>query len=115
MLPLKRALKVIFLLATCGAIHAQVAGRISGYVRDPSGAIIVHATVKAVTVEQQLLRTTETDNTGFYELIAMPPATYAITVEGAGFQSQVQTGVTLQTADTLRLDVTVQVGSESRN
>ena len=101
----------IFLLSTCCAIHAQVAGRISGYVRDPSGASIAHATVKAVSVEQQLSRTTETDNTGYYELIAMPPATYAITVESAGFQGQVQTGVTLQTADTLRLDVALQVGS----
>jgi hypothetical protein len=102
---------VILLLGTCCAIHAQVAGRISGYVRDPTGAIIVHAAVKAVSVEQQLSRTTETDTTGYYELIAMPPATYAVTVECAGFQSQVQTGVTLQTGDTLRLDVALQVGS----
>src|SRR5580692_7839943 len=105
------AARVILVLSTCCAIHAQVAGRISGYVRDPTGAIIVHAAVKAVSVEQQLSRTTETDTTGYYELIAMPPATYAVTVECAGFQSQVQTGVTLQTGDTLRLDVALQVGS----
>src|SRR6266478_1982186 len=103
--------RMILLLSTCCAIHGQVAGRISGYVRDPSGAIIAHATVKAVSVEQQLSRTTETDNTGYYDLLAMPPATYAITVECAGFQSQVQTGVTLQTGDTLRLDVALKVGS----
>jgi hypothetical protein len=103
--------RMILLLSTCSAIYAQVAGRISGYVKDPSGAIIAHATVKAVTVEQQLSRTTETDNTGFYDLLAMPPGTYAITVECAGFQSQVQTGVTLQVGDALRLDVALQVGS----
>src|SRR5258708_28907798 len=84
--------RMIRLLSICSAIHAEVAGRISGYVKDPSGAIIAHATVKAVTVEQQLSRTTETDNTGYYDLLAMPPGTYAITVECAGFQSQVQTG-----------------------
>src|ERR1700694_1750802 len=95
--------RMILLLTTCCTIQAQVAGRISGYVRDPSGAIIAHATVKAVTVEQQLSRTTETDNTGFYDLLAMPPGTYAITVECPGFQSQVQTGVTLQVGDALRL------------
>src|SRR6202045_2543603 len=106
--PENRLAWAIFLLSTCCTIHAQVAGRISGYVRDPSGAIIAHATVKAVTVEQQLSRTTETDNTGFYDLLAMPPGTYAITVECAGFQSQVQTGVTLQVGDALRLDVALQ-------
>jgi hypothetical protein len=53
---------VILLLSTFGAIHAQVGGRISGYVRDR-------------------FRTTETDTAGYHELLAMPPATYDVTVD----------------------------------
>ena len=41
-------------LAIPGAIEAQVAGAINGYVRDESGAVIPGADVKATMVGQQL-------------------------------------------------------------
>jgi len=102
---------VILLLTGCCVIRGQVTGTISGYVKDATGAVIVNAVVKAVSVEQQFRRATKTDSTGHYELLSMPPATYEVTFEGLGFQSQVQTGVSLRLGDDLRLDVALQVGS----
>ena len=46
------------------ALHAQVTSRISGYVKDSSGAVVPSATVTAVSVEQKLTRTTNADSTG---------------------------------------------------
>src|SRR6185369_14150579 len=89
----------------------QVNGRITGYIKDTSGAVVPRAMVKAVSVEQQLTRTTLSDSTGFYELLSMPPGTYDISVEAAGFQTQLQKGVNLRTSDNLRLDASLQVGS----
>ncbi len=99
------------LFRVCTTLHAQVAGRINGYVKDPSDASIAHATVKAVSVEQQLTRTTETDQTGYYDLLAMPPGVYRITFGCPGFESQAQTGVTLTTGQSLRLDVVLKLGT----
>ena len=90
---------------------AQVNGKITGYIKDTSGAVIPRTTVKAVSVEQQLTRSTLSDSTGFYELLSMPPGTYDITIECAGFQTQLQKGVSLRTAADLRLDAALQVGS----
>ena len=100
----------VILLLLCCALHAQVAGRIGGFVKDPSGASVAGAAVTAVSEEQQLTRTARSDDTGFFNLLAMPPGTYNITVEGSGFEKQVQTGVQLALGETLRLDVAMRLG-----
>ncbi|MEX2261888.1 MAG: TonB-dependent receptor [Bryobacteraceae bacterium] len=90
---------------------AQVGGRIGGYVRDATGAVIPNAAVRAVSTEQQLARSVDSDDTGFYNLLAMPPGIYEISVERDGFEKQVQTGVRLALGESLRLDVELKVGS----
>jgi len=93
------------------AAFAQTAGRISGYIRDSSGAVIAGAVVTAISAEQQLRRTTMSEASGFYDLVAVPPGKYELTAEKPGFEKQVQTGVSLRLGDDLRLDVALQVGS----
>lgn len=100
----------VFLVFSC-AMHAQVAGRISGFVRDATGAVVAGATVTATSAEQQLKRATTSNGTGFYDLQAIPPATYEILVENAGFEKQLQRGVTLTTGQSLRLDVELKLGA----
>src|SRR5260221_6468141 len=86
-------------------LHGQVTSRISGYVKDSSGAVIPRAEVTAVSVEQKLTRIVNSDNTGYYELVAIPAGSYDIDVAAPGFQHQTQTNVGLQVNQTLRLDV----------
>src|SRR5579884_384643 len=97
-------------LVSC-KLHAQVAGSISGYVRDSSGAVLPRASVKAVSNEQQLTRNTVSDQTGFYNLLAMPPGAYDITVESSGFETQTQRGVRLTMSQNLRLDFVLRLGA----
>lgn len=59
---------VLICLSSSATLHAQVAGGISGYVKDPSGAAVVGSSVRAVSREQQLSRTVETNQTGFYQI-----------------------------------------------
>jgi Carboxypeptidase regulatory-like domain len=107
----RAGLFALALLALPCALDAQVAGTISGYVRDPSGAALPAAVITAVSAEQQLTRSATSDQTGFYNLLAMPPGAYQIAVEAPGFERQVQTGVRLTTAESLRLDIALKVGT----
>ena len=100
---------VAFFLIAC-ALHAQVTSTISGYVRDSSGAVIANATVTAVSTQQGLTRTAHSDSNGYYELVAIPAATYNIAFEAPGFQRQLQTNVELQVNQNLRLDGLLTVG-----
>jgi Carboxypeptidase regulatory-like domain len=87
---------VLLMAAVAVAAITQVAsGNISGYVRDPSGAVVPNATVTAKMVEQDVVRTTKTDAQGFYSLLALPPGQYELTFEVTGFQRQNQTGLQL--------------------
>ena len=61
---------VLMSLAALGMpldVQAQVAGTISGYVRDESGAVVPGADVKATMIGQQLTRSAVTDETGFLQ------------------------------------------------
>ncbi|MDQ1471901.1 MAG: hypothetical protein QOJ99_3381, partial [Bryobacterales bacterium] len=100
----------LLMFAAC-ALNAQVAGRISGYARDISGAAIPGTTITARSSEQQLKRTTTSDDTGSYELPALPPGVYVMEAEKGGFQRQVQTGVSLTTGQSLRLDLELKIGA----
>ena len=99
-------------VAAVSPIRAQTAtANINGYVRDTTGAIVPNAAVTARMTEQQFVRTAETNSEGFYQLLALPPGTYDVTVEAKGFQRQTQTGLQLTVNQNLRVDATLQVGT----
>lgn len=95
----------------CSSLYAQVAGSISGFVRDPTGAAVAGVNILAVLTGQQLTRSTLSDNTGFYNLLAMQPGEYEVAITAPGFEKQVQGGVRLTSGENLRLDATLKVGS----
>jgi len=103
------AFPVALFLIAC-ALHAQVTGTISGYVKDSSGAVITNAIVTAVSTQQGLTRTALSDTNGYYELVAIPAATYNISFAAPGFQRLLQTNVELRVDQNLRLDSLLTVG-----
>jgi hypothetical protein len=91
------------------AVEAQVAGTISGYVRDESGGVVPGVDVKATMIGQQVTRSTVTDETGFFNLLAMPRGYYEITARLAGFSTQ-RTAAELTAGENLRVDFTLNLG-----
>ena len=84
-------------------VEAQVGGTIGGYVRDESGAVIPGADVRATLIGQQLTRSAVSDETGFFNLLAMPRGNYEITAQLAGFATQ-RTTAELTAGGNLRVD-----------
>src|SRR5689334_19749476 len=87
---LKRNLLIASLVATLWAtagVWAQVGTTsVRGAVTDKSGAVIATAKVTLASAGQALTRETTTGSTGEYEFLALPPGTYALTVEMQGFR-----------------------------
>jgi hypothetical protein len=90
-------------LTISSEVDAQVAGTISGYVRDESGAVVPGAEVRATLIGQQLTRSAVSDETGFFNLLAMPRGDYDITAQLPGFVKQ-QTTAELTAGENLRVD-----------
>ncbi|MBA2604133.1 MAG: carboxypeptidase regulatory-like domain-containing protein [Acidobacteria bacterium] len=89
---------------------AQVTGTISGYVRDQGGGVMPGATVTVQSAGQQLVRTAQTNASGFFDLQALPRGRYLVTVEMSGFESQIRKDVEVSAGGNIRLDFELGVG-----
>jgi outer membrane receptor protein involved in Fe transport len=99
------------LCATALAASAQTSGEISGQVRDQTGATIEGAGVTVVNVATNAVRTSLTNEAGIYSFPSLPPGSYNVRVEKAGFKMATRNQIELQVQQAARLDIELQVGA----
>src|SRR5881397_2238347 len=78
----------IGLAATATSSLAQTTASIKGTVTDASGAAVAGAKITVKNASLGIERTTETNDSGDYEVPALPPGTYSVDVSKEGFQKQ---------------------------
>jgi hypothetical protein len=88
-------------------------GEIDGIVRDPTGSVVLDATVTAVEAGTQLKFTTKTNASGEYLLAQLPVGQYSLTVNMEGFKQVVQSNIELHAGDRLRQAFTLELGEQS--
>jgi hypothetical protein len=86
-------------------------GQISGVVKDQQGGVIPGATVTATNQGTQLSNTVVTNETGYYVFPNLNPGLYDVAAELQGFKKHVRTGVQLDAAGKLALDLTLEAGT----
>src|ERR1051326_3388861 len=92
------------------ASFGAVTGRISGTVKDPTGAVIPSAEVTALETQTGIRNTTKTDAAGFYSFPSLPVGHYDLDVKSSGFKDYKQTGLVLDVNTALLVDVPMQIG-----
>jgi hypothetical protein len=92
----------------------EVTATISGTVTDPTGASVVGATVNARDVDRGVVRTTNTNQAGFYNFPNLPVGNYEVSAEAKGFSRIVQAPFSLQLDQVARIDLKLQVGQVSQ-
>src|SRR5688500_8920737 len=102
-------LVVAFLTALVPAASAQTAATVSGTVLDPSGLVVPGVTVTARSGATGLVRTNVTGPEGRFVIAQLPPGVYEVRAEIQGFKPHVRPEVTLTVAQTLSLNITLQV------
>lgn len=88
----------MFLCLCVAAVHAQVAGRLTGTVTDASGGVIPGATVKLSLAEGGTVASQTTSAEGAFAFATLSPGLYDLNVESAGFTAARVTGVKIDTA-----------------
>jgi Carboxypeptidase regulatory-like domain len=91
------------------------AASITGEVKDPSGSVLVSASVTARNTATNVSRSTVTDASGIYTLSPLQPGPYEIDVEAPGFNRDIRQGIVLQVAQTARVDFTLQLGKTTES
>ncbi|MBB5057184.1 hypothetical protein HDF16_001869 [Granulicella aggregans] len=88
-------------------------GTIVGVVVDPSGGVIVGATVTAVSAETGTTRTELTGSNGVYRIESVLPGTYKVTVAAPNFSSTDLQGLTVAASVVTPANITLKPGSAS--
>src|SRR5882757_10940334 len=101
---------VVALLCLSSALGQTVTGAITGVVTDPSGAVVVGASVTAENTATAVKTPTQTNGSGVYTIRFLPIGTYAVTIEAKGFTTQKIPPFALEIDRTARIDASMQAG-----
>src|SRR5215831_11387139 len=103
---------VAFLFVACSIAFAQGdRGTVTGTIADPSGAVLPGVSVVATNTQTGAKYETVSTETGNYTLVQLPAGVYDLAIELPGFKKYVRQGITVQVAQTLRVDVGLEVGA----
>jgi outer membrane receptor protein involved in Fe transport len=104
----------LFAFGALGIAYGQSQeGRILGTVTDQSGGLVRGAQVTITNTDTGVARTLETNDAGDYVAPSLPPGPYKLVVEATGFKKIDRSGIRLEVAKDIRIDLTMQPGSVS--
>src|SRR5690349_11495603 len=112
---MRRGSAFVFLLLTSfSCIRAQSTNAsLTGQITDQANALIVDAKVIATSAGTNLVYQTTSNSLGQYYLPNLPPDSYRIEIEKAGFKKLVKANVSLHIQDALRVDFELTLGDVS--
>jgi hypothetical protein len=90
-------------------------GSISGFVKDPSGAVVPNATVTVTNEGTREQRTASTNEGGYYVVTNLPPSVYTVSVEAPGFKKFTVEHNKLNPNSTLSVDANLTVGNATES
>ncbi len=95
------------------SLNAQDArGNITGRVADSSGAVVAGAEVRATNTATGVSAIAKTNEAGNYILAYLIPGRYDIEAEISGFKRFVRKGIEVRIADTVRVDIALEIGDQ---
>ncbi|HXI74801.1 MAG TPA: TonB-dependent receptor, partial [Pyrinomonadaceae bacterium] len=107
------SLAALFVLLAATATLAQTTASIKGTVTDASGAAVAGAKMTIRNSSLGIERTTETNDSGDYEVPALPPGTYSVEVSKDGFQKQKANSVVIAVSQNALQSFALSVASTS--
>src|SRR5690348_15830920 len=106
---------LVFQMSVPVPTHGQLAvtGVVLGTVTDPSGAVVVGATVALKDTMTWVERTTITNDAGRYNIPNVPPGTYNITISKTGFRQTIFSDQKVVVAESRSFDVQQELGAST--
>ena len=110
-----RALSLAIALLLClnVAFAQSDLGTISGFVRDPSGAVVPKAQVTVKNEGTGLERIVSTNESGYYSVTNTPPGMYTVSATAAGFKKFEVKNSKLDSSASLGIDISLAVGANT--
>ncbi len=112
---LRRLLCVFILMLSLATIALSQAGRggISGLILDSSGAVVPGAQVMLRNNATGVAQSTVSTKAGLYTFVSLTPGVYELRVTQKGFESVLQSNVTVSVDQVSTLNISLSVGSST--
>ena len=104
-------LLVLLSIGSMTAFGQTGTSSVRGTVVDPQGKVVSGATVTLTNTETNTSRNQTTSDSGIFVFELMPPGTYRVNVEAAGFKKAIITDVQALVAKPTELNVQLEVGA----
>lgn len=110
----KFLLVLVTYLVVAVAGQAQVGGRITGSVKDPSGSVVAGAGVVLTNTQTGVKLTTATGQDGSFTFPVLGVGQYQIDVNSDGFDTYRKSGLTIDIGSSLLVDVSLQLAQQNQ-
>src|ERR1035437_4373301 len=104
---------LVTLLCLASAFGQTVTGSITGLVTDPSGAVVVGATVTAENTATAVKTSAKTNAAGVYAIRFLPIGTYTLTINATGFATEDVAPFSLEINQTAKFDVKLRIAGST--
>ena len=105
------ATALVLMIASSTMLGQAVNATLLGTVTDFSGAVVAGAKIKIAETRTGLQRATESNSSGNYEFVNLPPGQYQVTAEQGGFKKATQRGIDVQVNSDVRVNISLQPGA----
>ena len=105
------SLLVLLLSTLCFGQGGSATGDLHVTVKEAHGGLIANATVTVRDTAKGLVRTATGDGQGGYSAQLLPPGTYSVTIDAAGFTGILSTGVVITVGGLVELPVTLSIAT----
>jgi len=107
-------LAALLLIGLASSVLAQnVTATITGSVTDTQGAVLKGATVVVVNQKTGVERPSATNDAGVYTVTGLQTGTYIVRSELTGFKAVVTNPLNVETGQTARVDLKLEVGTQT--
>ena len=111
--PRTAVVSAVLLLSAASGFGQTFNGTILGTVPDSSQAVITDTRINVVETNTGLQRATVSNKLGYFELPSLPPGSYRVEADQAGFKKFVRSGLNLQINQKMEIAIVLEVGTTS--
>jgi outer membrane receptor for ferrienterochelin and colicin len=102
-------LAIFLCVASIAGAQARTTGRLTGTVRDPSGAIVQNATIVATNTQTGSVFWATANDAGVWVMPSVPGGSYTVSVDAPRFQTA-HRDITVDAGTAVTVDMTLQIG-----